>query len=395
MTFPQWGTPPWNVSLEIPEFNLRPSYDVVVIGGGLTGVSAAYHLASLGGGRVALLEADRIGAGASGRTGGIVLEGTAAGSCAGVDRCLPYLQQVVEEHRIACELRLTGCWELRHETAPAAAEQAAAEYPRAGHPEVLARLEGFRWRDGRAALRRLHKVAGGTIDPGALLAGLARAALHAGAELHERVGVVRLDLRNPLRLQVCNRTLHARHVVLALNAYTQQVLPLPTELQSALTFAVCTEPLSQETLHELGLDPPLPFYTVDLPYLWGRTVESTRVIFGAGLIAGQPAELTQIRIDQGQAASLLTRLESRIHQFHPRLANIGFTHRWAGPIAFTARRTPILSRLPQSPNMIVAAGCAGHGIALSVRLGALIAAALVQDQPLPHWGQVQSANHIS
>lgn len=391
MSSAAWGTPPWTVSLEIAPTALCSSYEVAVIGGGLTGLSAAYHLARRGVGPVVLLEARRIGAGASGRTGGIVLEGTAVGIYAGVDRCLPYLQQLVEENHIACDLQLPGCWELRHEAIANEAQDASLP-PAPPRAKAAAKpSQGLCWRDDHSFLRPFQKVAGGTVDPGALLAGLARAALAAGAELHEGAEVSCLEPKSPARLAVGSRTVRAQQVVVALNAYTAKLLSLPVALHSALTLAVCTEPLPEETLREMGLDPALPFYTVDLPYLWGRTLERRQVIFGAGLIAGNPETLARIHIGRGRAAALMAQLEGRIRQLHPRLAGVRFSHRWAGPIGFTPQRTPILSRLPEAPNILVAAGCAGHGIALGVRLGALIAAAVALDEPLPHWGLLQPA----
>src|SRR5262249_25874075 len=74
----RWGRPPWRVDAVPPAMPLPARCDVAVVGGGFTGLSAAYHLARRGA-RVVLLEASTVGAGASGRTGGIVLEGTAAG----------------------------------------------------------------------------------------------------------------------------------------------------------------------------------------------------------------------------------------------------------------------------------------------------------------------------
>src|SRR4029450_11041878 len=112
-----WGRPPWRVDLSPPAAPLPARCDVVVVGGGFTGLSAAYHLARRGA-RVAVLEAAPAGPGASGRTGGIVLEGTAAGPLDGVDRCLVALAAVVEEADIECDLRLPGCRELEHRARP-------------------------------------------------------------------------------------------------------------------------------------------------------------------------------------------------------------------------------------------------------------------------------------
>ena len=70
--------------------------------------------------RAVLFEAGLIGDGASGRTGGLVLEGTAAGILDRVEACVPGLKRLVDEEEIDCDLQLPGCWEITHKTgAPA------------------------------------------------------------------------------------------------------------------------------------------------------------------------------------------------------------------------------------------------------------------------------------
>src|SRR5215831_6877091 len=177
----RWGRPPWRVDAVPPAMPLAARCDVAVVGGGFTGLSAAYHLARRGL-RVVLLEASRLGAGASGRTGGIVLEGTAVGPLERVEHCLDALAAVVARERIDCDLRLRGCWELAHRA----------------EPGVRRRL----WRDGDAWLCVVDTVLGGTVDPGALVAGLGRAARAAGASLHEDTAVMAIEPGRPTRLRL-------------------------------------------------------------------------------------------------------------------------------------------------------------------------------------------------
>src|SRR5260370_36841195 len=131
----RWGIPTWRGE-EVPARPLESSVpDVAVVGGGFTGASAGYHLARRGL-QVVLLEADRIGNGASGRTGGLVLEGTARGILEGTEACVPGLERVVREARIDCKLRLDGCWEIAHRAAPIG--RVALPWRDAGFPRSIA-----------------------------------------------------------------------------------------------------------------------------------------------------------------------------------------------------------------------------------------------------------------
>ena len=120
----------------------------------LTGASTAYHLAKRGI-HATIFEATRVGDGASGRTGGIVLEGTAAGVLEEVDSCVRGLEALVAEERIDCDLSLPGCWEIEHRT----------------NDRMLP------WNDGRLPVCIARSVKGGIVEP-AVLVGVALAIDH-------------------------------------------------------------------------------------------------------------------------------------------------------------------------------------------------------------------------
>jgi glycine/D-amino acid oxidase-like deaminating enzyme len=350
-----WGIPPWHAAVAIPPAPLPAEADAVVVGGGFTGLSTAYHLACAGV-RAVVLEADALGAGASGRTGGIVLEGTAAGALPGVDDCIATLARVTDEAAIDCDLRLVGCWDLVH-----------------------VRHGGF-WRDGDASLAVSETEPGGTVDPGALVAGLARAALARGAMIHEHTAVTRIE---PGAVHAGERRIAARHVVVALNAYTARLVPMPVALSPALTLAVCTAPLDAHTLDAAGLAARMPFYTADLPYLWGRMTRDDGLVVGSGLVFPRDGDVGTVALAARDATAALAQLEERVRALHPALARVEIPFRWGGPIAFR-NGPPILARHPDGA--IVTGAYAGHGIALSVRIGQLVAAAIVDGHALPAWG---------
>jgi glycine/D-amino acid oxidase-like deaminating enzyme len=130
----------------------------------------------------------------------------------------------------------------------------------------------------------------------------------------------------------------------------------------------------------------MPFYTVDLPYLWGRVTAEGRLVFGAGLVFPIDGRVTAVSLAGGDATSSMERLETRVRGLHPALADVPVAARWGGPIAFRRERGPLLGPLPGHPHVIVTGAYAGHGVALSVRVGALVAEALLTGRPLPAWG---------
>ena len=112
------------------------------------------------------------------------------------------------------------------------------------------------------------------------------------------------------------------------------------------------------------------------------------VIFGSGLVFGSPSDLENADVREGESGAVLDRLQRRVRSLHPRLANVQFSAAWGGPIAFRENAIPILGALPQNPRVMVSGAYAGHGVALSVRAGELIALAITENHPLPKWGSL-------
>ncbi len=399
-----WGEPPWTVDFRPAPCVLPDHVDFAVVGTGFSGLSAAAWLRRLAPGRsVLVLESASLGDGASGRTGGMALADTAAGPLPGLGDVLAGYKKILRALRIDSRLTLPGVWELGR-SAPTAKRSGAA-----------GKRSPISWSDS-GELRVVRRVPGGTVDPGKVLVGLARAAENAGAQIVEHAEVRALDFSNPLRLQVRrnlrggrihHKEIRASQVLLATNASSLKLSGLQAAAAPKLTLALATAPLSAAQLKALGLGSRRPFYTIDFPYLWGRLLDSNGVIFGSGLVpayAGPPAgfplggssiknaahNLRRYDVRRGEAATRLRWLEHRVRHLHPALANVLITHRWAGPILLTEGMRPVFRWLtpkahPRSNQVIVLAGFNGHGVALSVYLGQWAAQALLHRRPLPHW----------
>jgi gamma-glutamylputrescine oxidase len=358
----KWGETPWRRA-EVPRGLDTLAGDVAIIGGGLTGASTAYHLAKRGI-RATILEAARIGEGASGRSGGLVLEGTAVGPRKEVDSCIAELEALVTAEHIDCGLSLPGCWEIEHR----------------------ASNQMLPWNDGDQPICVARLVPGGVVEPAALVSGIARAAMARGAVILEGRTVQRIAVDPQPSVESDGETIHPEYVVLALNAWTSALLPDAGGVESSLTFACATEPLPISTLRAIGLDQNIPFYTTDRPYLWGRTIADGRVIFGSQLMFGSPAELESMDVRTGESGAVLEALRERVRRLHPKLHEVRFSASWAGPIAFRDGLVPLLGKHPSSSRVLVSGAYAGHGVALSVRIGQLLTGAIADGHSLPSWG---------
>src|SRR5215472_15721098 len=156
-----WGTPPWTVDFRPAASPLPEQVDFAIVGGGFTGLSTAASLRRLAPKKsVVVLEASSLGA--SGRTGGLALSETAAGPVPGLGDVLAGHKKILRTFRVSAGLELTGVWELGRSS------------PTKGSP--------ISWNDS-GALEVARTVPGGAVDPGKVVAGLARAAQCAGAQI--------------------------------------------------------------------------------------------------------------------------------------------------------------------------------------------------------------------
>ncbi len=360
-----WGNRPWSIDFRARKRELPRSVDFAVVGGGFTGLAAAAWLKHLAPQKsVVLFEAESFGAGSSGHTGGVALAETATGDLPGLGDVLEGYRDILKTLDVDASLSLPGVYELGR-TAP---------LPNSP----------IRW-DDSGKLCATKAVPGGTIDPGKTVSGLARAAEREGALLFEHANVDDVIFQQQIELRTNLGAVTAHQVLFATNAFSLELTHLQERAQSAFTLAVATEPLSPSVLSEIGLAEHKPFYTVDLPYLWGRPLGDS-VIFGSGLVfPGDWRKLADIDVTQGQPEDLLALLQKRIHGFHPALRNVNFTHRWGGPICVAEEWKPVFEYHSQSRNAIVLGAYSGHGVAQSVYLGAWAAEALLGSRELPSW----------
>jgi glycine/D-amino acid oxidase-like deaminating enzyme len=370
-----WGTPPWRIDFRPSQRPIPGSADFAVIGAGFSGLATAAWLRVLAPDKsVVVLEAGRIGAGASGRTGGMALDGAAADNLAGLEDVLGGVEKILAKLEIECDLSLPGAWEVgrrgRSKSSPIA------------------------WNDS-GTLRVVNEVPGGTLDPGKLVSGLARACDRLGAIVAENHAVERVEWGPDAEIFFAGGRLRAGKVLLATNALSLRLSGLAESTVPKLTLATRTAPLPEKQLEEIGLAQRKPFYTVDFPYLWGRVCSDNSLVLGAGLVdAPESDDLEDVDIAAPEAQRMFASFERRAHGLHPALNDCKFTHHWGGPILFREGWRPVFAGHPASPNGIVLGAYAGHGVMLSSFLGAWAAEALLGKRGLPEWGEIAMRREI-
>lgn len=353
--------------------------DVCVVGGGLTGLSAALHLAERGY-SVALVEAERIGWGASGRNGGQICTGfskgmdvieervgaEAARACWAVaDEAKSEIRQRVERHAIDCGLK----WGYLH----------AANKP--SHMDELRRfqvvLAGYGYEDTElldrhAMMDRLKSPAyhgalweggAGHFHPLNYALGLAAAAAGAGVSLYESSRVERIATGPQPAAYTADGVVRATYMVLAGNAYLGPVAPpLYRRIMPVASYVLATEPLGEK-----GMQATLPQddAVADCNFIvdYFRLSEDRRMLFGGR------ASYSQVR-----PRDLGAFMRPRMLKIFPQLAGARLDYCWEGNIGITVDRMPDIGRL--DGNVWYAQGYSGQGVALAGMYGKVLAEAI-------------------
>lgn len=372
------ATTPHIPTFPAPEGRLRA--DVCVVGGGYTGLSAALELAERGF-DVVLLEAERVGWGASGRNGGQICTGlhgdlqhlSAAVGEADARRLFALaeegkeiIRERVRHHGIDCELT----WGYFH----------AALKPR--HLRGLAALRdswvGCGYRDtelveGRSAtaahvdspayIGGLYEGGAGHLHPLKYCLGLARAAEAAGVRIFEGARVEALTRGPRPRLDLAVAQVEADFVVFCGNAYLGGLLPeIRRKVLAIGSFVAATAPLGEARARMLI---PGNAAVSDSNYLlnYYRLSSDNRLLFGGRVhySAEAPADLSRA-------------MRRKMLEVFPDLGDVAFEHVWGGLIALTPERTPHVGRL--GTNVYFAQGYSGQGVVLTGVVGRVLAEAV-------------------
>ena len=370
---PFWFPPPAAAPATVPR-----RADVVVVGGGITGVAMARRL-SREDVSVCLLERDHLGSGATGRNAGFLLTGVAANYFAatasyGRARAVDIWRFTIENHRLlahaldglSCGYARRGSWVLpasdqeREQLLESATLLAEDGLPGEWHE----RAPGA----GRGPGGGLLVPTDGEVDPSRALAALA-AGLAPGV-VCEGITVEALESSGSgVRVHTTAGEVAAATVVLATNGYTHTLLPrLPIRPVRAQMLA--TAPGAAALTER-------PVYS-DHGYRYWRQLEDGRVLLGG-------FRNTAFEVEVGDDDLPTDALQARLDEHLARLATAtAVTHRWAGTMGFTPDELPLVGPVPGMAGTLVCGGYSGHGMGFAINAVEVLAASL-SGAAIPSW----------
>lgn len=356
--------------------------DVCVVGGGFSGLNTALELAERGM-SVVLLEAHKIGWGASGRNGGQLIRGVGHGleqfeGIIGKDgvrqmklmglEAVEIVRQRVERFNIPCDLTWGYC--------------DLANKPRdlEGFAEEAEALRGLGYRHELRLLQANEvrsvvgsdRYVGGLVDMGSghlhplnLALGEAAAAAQLGVRLFEHSAVTRIDYGPEVRVHTAQGTVRAKSLVLGCNAYLKDLNPqLSGKVLPAGSYIIATEPLSEAQAHAL-LPQNMAVCDQRVALDYYRLSADRRLLFGGAChYSGRDPQ------------DISAYMRPKMLDVFPHLANVKIDYQWGGMIGIGANRLPQIGRLPDQPNVYYAQAYSGHGVNATHLAGKLLAEAI-------------------
>jgi gamma-glutamylputrescine oxidase len=352
-----------------PQLEGDLSADVCVIGGGFTGVNTAIELAQRGL-SVVLIEARRIGWGASGRNGGQLIrgighdvdgfakyvgqEGVRYLQRAGIDS-VDLVRQRIGDNGIECDLRWGFCDLANTPAQYAAFKDELLDLAELGyaHETRLVSPEQIRQQVVNSDL-----YAGGLVDMGSghlhpldLVQGEARLAASLGVQIFEQSEVLEIIHGATVQVRCAHGTVRAGSLVLGCNAHLDELeQQLSGKVLPAGSYIIATEPLSEERAAQL-IPQNLAVCDQKVGLDYYRLSADRRLLFGGAC-----------HYSGRDPADIAAYMRPKMLKVFPQLADVRIDYQWGGKIGITANRFPQVGRLKQHPNAFYAQGYSGHGL---------------------------------
>jgi glycine/D-amino acid oxidase-like deaminating enzyme len=367
--------------------------DVAVVGGGFTGLATACELrradSSLS---VAVLEAETVGYGASGRNGSFAMTvfGLGFGTMAMMrgkrffqaahtymERAVDYLEEVIDREQLDCDKIRPGF--LRVATTPSYIKRLKRQV------ELMNSLgfDGITWLEATEtqAMVNSERYLGAMweprlllVDPAKLVREEKRLALKLGAQVYEQTPVLAVDRGESFRLLTPQGAVTAQKVVFATNAYSSLFPAVARKQIPAFTYMIATEPLSDDQLAPIGWQGDQGLEDARNLIHYYRLTPDKRIVMGGGPVGLRYGS----SLDGDSDEEAWRHLEQHIAFLWPHLRGVNITHRWGGPFSVTLDLTPAIGYVGDR-RAVYSLGCIGHGVSAS-HLNAVVIRDLILEQ---------------
>lgn len=367
-----------NIQSDFPQLEGGQHCDVVVVGGGFTGVSTTLFLAERGY-DVTLIEANRVSWGASGRNGGQLIDGFTdvekfrkqfGDAEANMVRqmgieCRDIVVDRIEKYSIDCDLKF-GYLDVAGRGRPAelrGLQEHLEDRLKHNFPHEMRMVgpeELGEWINSDAYVAGLSNQGNGHLHPLNLCAGEAKAASELGAKIYEQTKVLRIQHGDKPVVETEFGKVFANKVVLAGNAYLRDAEPrLRNAVFPAGSYIIATEPLGADRAREL-MPADVAFCEQCTALNYFRLSADKRLLFGG-----------MCNYSGRHPRSITASLVPRLLKIFPSLADVRIDYEWGGNIAISINRCPQFGRI--EGNTYYVQGYSGHGVAPTHLAGKMLA----------------------
>jgi gamma-glutamylputrescine oxidase len=364
--------------------------DVAVLGGGFTGLSAAYYIRSISPHkRVAVFEAKGCGNGASGRNGAMVLTMTEDrymnfSSTPAIDKKIydltadniQRLSKLSAATGIDCELETNGALETLLTSEDVKAAKAYVQQARSlGMPVEFWHKPQLMQAIGTEVYEAaFFDPSGGQVHPMKLVHVFKAAAEQAGAEIYENTAVASIDGgREHLLHTTAGHTIKAKSLVLATNAFTSKLGFFRNSILPVYEYVAATPPLSERQLAEIGWHMRVPFNDSRTEVFYLGLTKDNRIHIGGGSPSYNFNSGASHESDATNAATHFAQLQRELVRIYPVLSGVDFEIGWDGIVDWSLDESPSVGCTGKYKNIFYGLGYSGHGVNLTSVFGRIIA----------------------
>ena len=363
---------------DYPVLEQELTTDICIVGGGFSGVSAGLHLSELGY-KVVIVEANKIGWGATGRNGGEIIGGFSGDAIMQKKYDAKYTDMVwnmrwegndiirkrVEKYNIDCDLKwgyLDVAIKKRHIQDLKFSYEDMQNH---NYPHQISLLTGDETKNligTNEYIGSLLNMGNGHVHSLNLCIGEAKAAESLGTLIYEKSPVVRIEKNNKPKVYTSKGSVSANSLLLTGNAYHHFDKKMQNFIIPVNSFVIATEPLSNEIINKIN---PQDLAVCDPNYIleYFRLTGDKRLLFG-----------TRLNYHGNDENFIKTELRRKMLRIYPDLSNVKIDYGWTGKIAVTVNHIPQIGKL--TSNIYYSQGYSGHGVNMTHLAGKLISEAI-------------------